>query len=178
MKPLTQKQEKPKICPKCLTAGEFGPNKARKDGFAVYCRTCTKEYMATKTYDKDRWATMKEFESARSKAYRERNAESVRAHNRYAAKRKRIENPSQIRANNIARKHGQKRATPFWSDRKQMNAIYAEAKRFQELDGVERHVDHEVPLKHPLVSGLHVPANLRILTATENMQKHNKFVIG
>jgi 5-methylcytosine-specific restriction endonuclease McrA len=38
-------------------------------------------------------------------------------------------------------------------------------------------VDHIIPIKHPLVCGLHVPENLQMLTRSVNARKSNKFSI-
>lgn len=38
-------------------------------------------------------------------------------------------------------------------------------------------VDHIVPLKHPLVCGLHVRCNLQLLTKSQNSAKRNSFII-
>lgn len=67
------------------------------------------------------------------------------------------------------------RATPPWANRIGIDKIYRQAKEIEKKDGVKRHVDHEIPLHHELVCGLHVEENLRIVTATENVRKGNRF---
>jgi hypothetical protein len=83
----------------------------------------------------------------------------------------------QILARVNQRKADKLKATPFWSDLEQIKGIYEEAAMFDILFRRKHHVDHIVPLKHKLVCGLHVPANLRIITAEENLAKNNKFEI-
>jgi len=69
-------------------------------------------------------------------------------------------------------------ATPKWVDHKAIAKIYQDAAEIQRITGIEHEVDHIVPLRSKLVCGLHVPANLRVITAKENNRKGNKFIDG
>lgn len=55
--------------------------------------------------------------------------------------------------------------------------MYAFRDFIQQQTGRDLHVDHIVPLNHPLVCGLHTPHNLQILTKEENLAKSNTFVV-
>jgi len=68
------------------------------------------------------------------------------------------------------------RATPKWVNRLAIAAIYAQAKEVSAKTGIPQHVDHIVPLCGKNVSGLHVPWNLRIIPAVENLRKGNRLV--
>lgn len=57
---------------------------------------------------------------------------------------------------------------PLWADKEKIKTIYENCpKGF--------HVDHIVPLKGKLVSGLHVEFNLQYLPALENIRKKNHY---
>ena len=53
--------------------------------------------------------------------------------------------------------------------------VYLACKEVNKKTGVEHHVDHIIPIRHPLVCGLHVSWNLQIIPKKDNMEKTNKF---
>ncbi len=57
-----------------------------------------------------------------------------------------------------------------------MDEIYRHSQLLNEITGIAHEVDHIVPLKGKLVTGLHIPVNLQILTRSENRAKSNKLV--
>jgi len=81
--------------------------------------------------------------------------------------------------NALTRKRGadKLRAVPPWLTEQhyeQIKLVYVEARRLTDETGVSHHVDHIFPLRGRNCSGLHVPWNLQILTASENSRKRNK----
>lgn len=66
-----------------------------------------------------------------------------------------------------------RRATPPWADMKAIALLYKEAQRMTRLTGELYVVDHIVPKINPLVCGLHVHWNLRVIHWLENARKSN-----
>jgi hypothetical protein len=66
--------------------------------------------------------------------------------------------------------------TPPWADLQAIRKLYDEAHRITKATGLEHHVDHIIPMRGKLVSGLHVAENLRVLPGPENLSKGSKFI--
>lgn len=77
----------------------------------------------------------------------------------------------------IARQKRIKKATPAWTDLNAVKQFYIEAQRLTKETGIPHEVDHIIPIKGKLVSGLHVPANLQILTEKENQTKNARYEV-
>ena len=68
--------------------------------------------------------------------------------------------------------------TPKWltlDDHRQIKDLYELARLLSSTTCTPHHVDHIIPLQGENVSGLHCPSNLRVITASENCRKSNKF---
>lgn len=125
----------------------------------------------------------------RSKAFRTANAEELKRRKRehYRANREamrekcriwRKANHGKVIASAAARKRRIRQAMPKWlskDQRREIRQYYENAVYANEALGAVYHVDHIIPITHPLVCGLHVPWNLQLLTAEENVEKSNRF---
>ena len=144
-----------KKCSRCAIVkplDDFGKDLHQKDNKYSLCRRCASK-RARNWYKNNRDAILE-----RIKDYTKNNRAIKNA---LTAKRR-------------ARKL---KATPSWLSKQHFEAIkefYKEAKRLEDLFGELYHVDHIVPLQGAHVCGLHVPWNLQVLTASENMSKSNK----
>ena len=70
--------------------------------------------------------------------------------------------------------------TPTWLNATDIHAItglYRLAAQRTVETGVQWHVDHIVPLQGQFVAGLHVPWNLHLLPAADNIAKHNRYAV-
>lgn len=158
-----------KCCKSCkilCTINQFGRWKYSADGYAHECRTCHNRrgqeyYQANKGIIRERQRLRYDSskESKRFKAKYEKN------YGYYAAKA-------------TARRQLKSQRMPSWLNNSDLWVIeqwYNAAKALSKELGAVFHVDHIVPLQGENVSGLHVPWNLQILPARENIIKGNKF---
>lgn len=85
-------------------------------------------------------------------------------------------NKDQVRADTKVRRKKHQQATPPWisrEDKTRMRELYQTAIKITRDTGMQYEVDHIIPLRNPVVCGLHVPWNLQILRHDENRQKSN-----
>jgi 5-methylcytosine-specific restriction endonuclease McrA len=88
-----------------------------------------------------------------------------------------IKNPAARLARTRKRQASKLQRTPAWltaEDHSLMADYYQMAKELELIFPWKQHVDHILPLQGKLVSGLHTPLNLQILSEAANLQKSNK----
>lgn len=103
-----------------------------------------------------------------------KNKEQIRAQ-----RKARIKEFPEIRREYVAKRRARKlNATPKWLSKEDdflITEIYHIAQLRTKLTNVHWHVDHILPLRGKLVSGLHVPNNLQVITAMDNFKKNAKY---
>jgi len=149
------------------------------------CVTCSKKYSSeqieTPESKRERYLRNKEAYLENKKRYYQENREEIRAKQKVycdanknalaiSNKKWREANPDKVAYSSAKRRALKALATPAWYDAEEVKYIYNLAQ--------ERglHVDHIVPLNHPLVCGLHVQDNLRCIPKELNLWKSNKLL--
>jgi hypothetical protein len=170
---LSLVSEATKRCSKCqqtLPTTSFFKNKSRYDGLQGYCKECKCK--------RDRQYDAEHRDKVNGAARRRRSTgDSRQAHldalTRYRAKHQSVRTKLQM-----ARKSAKLKRTPAWLtefDLLKMKCLYQLAAMRSRESGYDWHVDHIIPLQGANVCGLHVPGNLRVIPAIDNMRKSNQY---
>lgn len=157
------------VCTICKTDKSpelFREDTRKRNGLSSWCMDCTR------LKDRERYTKEKE---KRCSAFKERYYNDK---DKYKAQYKKWadKNRAAKAAINAQRHAAKMRRTPKWlssSDLMWIKEIYRTCAEVSEVTGTPHHVDHIVPLQGTNVSGLHVPWNLQIISASENASKRN-----
>jgi hypothetical protein len=190
-----------KSCSKCKIYKEttsFCADKRKSDGLQSQCKDCYNAYQRSQEFRaKARLAYSKnEKLKNRSKSgerksymrkYREENLERIKqaqstkeykTKHRLAEKKYRKKHAAKYKERDMKRYFEKLKRTPTWlskSNKIELAWVYEIAEQKSVQTGILYEVDHIIPIKGKIVSGLHVPWNLQILTKTENNFKRHKF---
>ena len=192
------------VCKVCTTCGlskstdNYSRDNSKQGGYKRVCKYCDSARSAKwrsdnsfikKEKDALYRAANKDKIQVSQKLYRTENREKRASFQREYYKENKFElldyraiwkkvNPDKVNAIGAKRRASQLSATPSWLTDKhhtQIADMYWLAKDLETISGESYHVDHIVPLQGKNVCGLHVPWNLQVLPATENIRKNNKY---
>ncbi len=158
---------------RCCTCGEvkeladFHKRVAAKDGKASLCKKCVvKRFLAWQKANPDKARVI-------GNRYRANHPERIKQ----TARASRLRHPGAANARARLRTIRKLRAAPQWltpQQKAEIKECYTKAKWLERHHGGKWHVDHIIPLKGKNVSGLHVPWNLQVISAEQNLRKSNK----
>lgn len=145
------------ICAEEQPTSAFSPLAAGRNGLHPWCRVCVKRYNQARYANKVRPTRQVAAVELRYTPLDKTRTEQRAAHPGYRA------------AESAWRSLKKRGCVPPWVEFADTLPLYEVAAKY----GFE--VDHIVPIKGRLVSGLHVPWNLQLLTRPENSAKGNRF---
>lgn len=175
---LSERYTSTAICVECIKIAGVDRYKNSRDAQLASWR---KWYEANKDVHAarvKRWhIANKDKVRADAKAWVAANPEKVKAkHLRHIKK-----HPEAYTARSVASVARRAKRVPQWltsEDRWLMREAYNLAKLRTRMFGFTWEVDHIIPLRAKLASGLHVPTNLQVIPKTENRNKRNDYFLA
>lgn len=182
-------------CQMLKSKADFSKDSSRGDGLAYRCRDCSSSrgakyyrahveeksaksravYEANKAARNEQIARWQKDNADRvrenKRRYREANKQAIAAKNSEWARN----NRAKLQARDSKRRAAKLRATPVWADDFAIQEAYDLAQLRTAMFGFGWSVDHIVPLRSPLVCGLHVEHNIRVIPTVENKAKGNRY---
>lgn len=161
-----------KTCNKCFINKElknFSKRIDSKDGFRNTCKNC-RVLLVNEYYNKN-VDIVKKYQHSYYNDNKDKKKGSVKQYN--------LINPGKKIAISAKYRATKLKATPKWLTKehlKEIEKFYIKAKELELETNIKYHVDHIVPLQGETVSGLHVPWNLRVIPAEDNLRKSNSLV--
>ena len=160
-----------KYCKECKSVknlDNFGKDKQTITGIHRLCKTCSNNN--SNHWKKQNRAIVNTYQ----KAYYYNNIDFMREKSKqYQKTHKAI-----VNANSAKKRASKLQATPSWLSDEQycdIKNFYYAAKQLELETTVKYHVDHIVPLQGENVCGLHVPWNLQVIPAADNIAKSNRY---
>ena len=152
-----------KLCTHCnqersLDDFHAGTSTFGKKSQCIAC--CSRHYDPVKARDARR-----RHQQNNREEYRRRNSEYDKTHKAERAARENFRRAQKLLA------------TPKWLTQTQLDEMVQLYKLREQLSsekGIMYHVDHIIPLINEDVCGLHVPWNLQVIPAVDNMKKGNR----
>jgi len=175
------------LCKKVKFFDLFYSDADKEDGRTTRCKECVSQSQKARYKDNPKaWVI-------RSKKYYEENTIKIKEKaqkyyhtNKHTEKlqegrrKYRQENKGYLNGLKKLYKIQKTQAIPKWLtdwDEFVLREIYDLSRMRTDSTGIEWHVDHIIPLKGKEVCGLHIPNNLQVIPAVENLSKGNKYAV-
>mgnify|MGYP001617069862 FL=1 len=170
-----RRRQRPRMCALCnSTARRNSSAKWRSKNLDRLRAAYRKRYHADpqkfREKNKDYHERNRDRMNEKSRSYRIANLEKMRV----LGREWHAQNTERDLAANARRRAAHAKATPMWANRFFIEEAYRLAELRTRVLGYPWHVDHIVPLRSPLVCGLHVENNLRVIPGIENSRKGNR----
>lgn len=193
-------------CKQLFSLDSFHKDKTKPDGHSYSCKRCKLTSLKA-AYDADPIAAAQKSKAKRdsetpiqredrltkanvrmSKYYYDNHEQQLlkqatyretrrEVHKEYVKEHYQLNRADYIRRARERREHLTEEATPSWANKAAMDTFWDHATLMTDLTGVPYEVDHIIPINNPVVCGFNCEQNLRVVTATVNRSKSNKFVL-